>query len=158
MYWETVLSSAIETGVAIAGFSGIVVVLGRRELGEWSPIERVRLRSLLGASFAAVSFSFFPFVLFSAGLSPQATWRLGSAVVGLLFGSMAVIRFRQFRAAAPAIATQDWLTFLVVTVVVSLLFINAIRAAAPWPYLLAVLANLGLAISQFVRLLLDLRQ
>jgi len=135
-----------------------VVVLGRRASGEWSPIERIRLRSLLGASFAAVSFSFFTFVLFAAGLSSQVAWRLGSAAFGLLFGYMAVIRFRQFRAATPAIVTQDWPTFFVVTALVSLLFINAIWLATPWPYLLPVLANLGLAISQFMRLLLDLRQ
>jgi hypothetical protein len=51
---EDILTTTAEIGIALAGFSGIVAVLGRRAEGAWSGADRVRLAMLLETSFAAV--------------------------------------------------------------------------------------------------------
>lgn len=157
MYWEAALSSAIEVGIAIVGFSGIVIVLGRRDQGDWSTLERVRLKSLLGSSIAAVFASFLPFVLLSAGLSLKFTWHAASALLGIGFALVGAVRYRQFRGTGSAISVQESATFVLVAVVVLLLVANAAALGAAWPYVVAVLANLGIGLGQFVRLLLGFR-
>jgi hypothetical protein len=44
------LTALAQLGVALAGFSGIVVVLGARATGRWSSRERELLVVLLGTS------------------------------------------------------------------------------------------------------------
>jgi hypothetical protein len=66
------LVATIEASIALAGFSGIVVVLGSRSEGEWQSHEDLRLTNLLGASFQAFLVSLLGILLLSAQL-PAAT-------------------------------------------------------------------------------------
>jgi hypothetical protein len=66
--FEQVFTSAIEVGIGVAGFSGIVGVLGRRAEGQWSPSDRVRVALLLQTSFAAIGLSFLALALDGAGV------------------------------------------------------------------------------------------
>ena len=50
---ESLLITYVQIGVAISGFSGIVVSLGNRGRGEWSYRERQLLYVLLGMSGGA---------------------------------------------------------------------------------------------------------
>ena len=157
MYWESVLSSAIEVGIGIVGFSGIIVAVSSRGQGEWSSIERVRLFSLLGSSFSAVFFAFLPYILLSAGMPIVLTWRVGSAIFLLSLAVVAVIRFRQFKKASPQMSRQESTTFLLIGGLLALQIVNVVVIGADWPYLVAVLGALAIAAAQFVRLLLNLR-
>ena len=157
MYWESVLSSAIEAGVGIVGFSGIIVAVSSRGQGEWSSVERVRLFSLLGSSFSAVFFAFLPYILLSAGMPIVLTWRVGSAIFFLSLAVVAVIRFRQFKKASPQMSRQESTTFLFIGGLLALQIVNVVVIGADWPYLVAVLGALAIAAAQFVRLLLKLR-
>lgn len=157
MYWESVLSTAIEVGVGIAGFSGIIAAIGHRSQGEWTSVERVRLYSLLGSSFATVFFGFLPFILLSANVPEHLTWRTGSAIFGLCIGVVAVIRYRQFKSASPRLSRQESATFVFVGALAALQVANAVNIAADWPYLVGVIGALVVAAAQFVRLLVTLR-
>ena len=157
MYWESVLSSAIEAGIGIVGFSGIIVAISSRSQGEWPPVERVRLNSLLGSSFAAVFFAFLPFILLSAGIPMVHIWRIGSALFLLSLAVVAVIRFRQFKRASPRMSRQDSATFVFVGGLLALQIVNVAVIGADWPYLVGVLGGLAIAAAQFVRLLVELR-
>ena len=76
------LETIAEVAIALAGFSGIVAVLGQRSSGKWSPTERVRLRLLLEVSLLAVFLSFLPSLMLR-GTSPIAAWRISNGVCGL---------------------------------------------------------------------------
>jgi hypothetical protein len=76
------LETIAEVAIALAGFSGIVAVMGQRSSGEWSPAELTRLRLLLEVSLLVVFLSFLP-ALMLRGTSPIAAWRISSGVCGL---------------------------------------------------------------------------
>ena len=73
-----ILQTFAEVGIALTGFTGIVVALARRSRGDWTPVELGQLHDLLWTSLVVVFFSFLPLVLVRA-LTPEATWRLASA-------------------------------------------------------------------------------
>ena len=80
MYWESALSSSIEVAIAIAGFSGIIAVFGRRDGESWNVSDKLTLQILLTASASSGLFSYLPFILLEAELEPALVWRLGSAM------------------------------------------------------------------------------
>jgi hypothetical protein len=99
LQYESVLTSVIEVGIATAGFSGIIAVLGRRSQGEWRTADLVRMSILLQASFAAILLSFLPMVLDGAGLSEPTVWRIASACFIAYAAIFGVRRLRQIRRA-----------------------------------------------------------
>ena len=66
---ESLLITYVQVGVAISGFSGIVVSLGKRGRGEWSYHERQLLYTLLGTSGGCTLLSALPLVLASTGIA-----------------------------------------------------------------------------------------
>ena len=70
----------VEAAVAIAGFTGVVVVFGRRSTGDWSKLELIRIRNLLGTSFSVLFLSLSTLLLLHTGIGPETTWRVGSAL------------------------------------------------------------------------------
>ena len=69
-----------EVGIAIAGFSGVVVVLRRGAGDSW---EVGRLWMLLVQALGAMLFAFVPLLLEMAGLSASANWRCSNGALGL---------------------------------------------------------------------------
>jgi hypothetical protein len=155
------LSTLAEVAIAIAGFSGIVSVFGRRSSGHWSPAERTRLVGLLVMSFTAVFFSVVPFVLLSIPVSESTCWRslslllaasrLGSIAV-VLRVSLGVLRIpvseREVSLATSAIFIAGDL------LVVVALSANAVGSGLLWPYLAAIVWVLAEAAVIFVRLVI----
>jgi hypothetical protein len=76
------LQTFAEVGVALTGFTGIVVVFGRRAHGDWSPVELANLHDLLWASLNVVVFAFLPLVMVSA-MTADAMWRAVSGAFAL---------------------------------------------------------------------------
>jgi hypothetical protein len=81
---EDLLQTLAELFIALVGFTGIVVALGRRGQGEWHPIERARLESLLGAGVSGIVFAIAPLVAASSGVSEALIWRTGNGVTPFL--------------------------------------------------------------------------
>ncbi len=155
MHPGDVLSLTIEVSIAIAGFSGIVVVLGRRQAGEWTSVDRLRLRGLLNASFAPIGISGFALVLLASDLPAETVWRVASALYAALF----VLFFSHgMRQASNLPQGEVNRLHLVVVgcsgVAVSLLLVvNAVSLAVFWPMAVALGFQLVLALVNFVGLL-----
>ncbi len=76
-----ILATFAEIGFTLAGFTGVVVVLGRRAAGEWMPLDRLRIHIMLEIAALVVAFSLLPYIVSPLGLSDLARYRL----CGLLF-------------------------------------------------------------------------
>jgi hypothetical protein len=90
-----------EVAVALAGFSGIAVVLRQGSPGRPSPAVGRVLWLLIADCLIVVLFSFVPVVLHKAGWNPGAIWATSNTAVGLLhlavFGLLAPGMLRGFR-------------------------------------------------------------
>ena len=76
------LRTIAEIGIALAGFTGVVAVLGRRSRGDWSPLETLRLHILIQTSLLVVFLSFLPILLLRAA-SAEMAWRTANGACGL---------------------------------------------------------------------------
>jgi len=89
------LRTVAAVGISLAGFTGIVSVLGRRARGDWSPIEFARMRLLLEASLGAVFFALILILLEMAVPAPRTAWRLSNAFLAAFHLSIIVHFFRR---------------------------------------------------------------
>ncbi len=98
MDYQDLLQTLAEVSVALAGFSGVVSVFGRRRTGEWDPADRLHLSFMLETSLAALFLSILPFALLAAELSPRWTWTVMSGVLAaflVLVDGAAIYRYRR---------------------------------------------------------------
>ena len=91
---ESLLITYVQIGVAISGFSGIVVSLGNRGRGEWSHRDRQLLYALLGMSGGCTLLSALPLVLATTGLAEPTVWSASSACSVILQLVLMVVRAR----------------------------------------------------------------
>ena len=161
MAYADALSTLAEVAIAIAGFSGIVSVFGRRSSGHWSPAERARLIGLLVMSFTAVFFSVVPFVLLSIPVSESTCWRsLSLLLAASRFVSMGVVlRVVLGERRIPASKREASLVTSVIFIagdllVVVALSVNAVGSGLLWPYLAAIVWVLAEAAVIFIRLVI----
>jgi hypothetical protein len=85
MDFPGVLVGLTEIAVALAGFTGVVVVFGSHSAGSWLPGDRLRLGFLLEASLTAGGFALFSsLIVLKSGDSqiqgqftePPCAWRI----------------------------------------------------------------------------------
>ncbi|MEE8078091.1 MAG: hypothetical protein V3T18_03770 [Pseudomonadales bacterium] len=74
------LTTIAEIGVALAGFSGLVVVL-RKKTGPLNEIERYRMSVLLAAAFGAMFLALLPGAMRHLGMADELIWRASSALL-----------------------------------------------------------------------------
>ena len=72
------LTTIAEIGIALAGFSGLVVVL-RKKSGALNEIEKYRMSVLLTTAFGAMFLALLPAALQQLGLADDILWRTSSA-------------------------------------------------------------------------------
>jgi hypothetical protein len=84
MQSQDILQMVSGAAVALAGFSGVVAVLGRRVSGDWTSQELLQLRTLVEPSLIALFGSFIPGIVQLVSPSESLTWRLSNGVLGLL--------------------------------------------------------------------------
>ena len=152
------LVATIEASLALAGFSGIVVVLGRRGEGRWQPQEDLRLVNLLGSSMTAFFVSLLGVLLLTTDLPAPTSWRVCSAAwfVTVAFHSVWILlRSRQLeeedlRRTNPAFF---WFASVLTVVFLLLQLLNAGWLWEFWPVLGGIITNLVLGARQFVVLL-----
>ena len=147
-----------ELAVAFVGFSGIVVVLGRRQSGNWSPLERRRLGNLFAQAFAALITSLFALTLLHAAIPEMVVWRIASGVWGLSAAIMLARDWRRLRALTEPERTLVNRRLVVavygaVILTVLLQASNSVHLHTLWPLLVAVNLNLLIAFQVFVLLL-----
>jgi len=68
------LYACVEAGVALSGFSALIIALRRREPTQFSAYDRQLVASLVERGLMAAFFSLLPILLFGLGLSEQLVW------------------------------------------------------------------------------------
>jgi hypothetical protein len=152
------LIATIEASIALAGFSGITAVLGRRSQGEWRPQEDLRLVNLLANSFTAFLVSLFGVLLLSTSVPPAATWSLCSFVwwgAALYHSLWVLVRSRQLgddslRESSPIFY---WFAIALSLSVLILQLVNIVSLREFWPFFAGIVTSLALGARQFVVLL-----
>ena len=155
MYWQAALSGSMGIAIAIAGFSGIVAVFGRRNDGFMQAADQLRLSILLTASAVALLFSLAPFVVLDAGVSEIIFWRIGSAVQGVWIISIAMYRIRQAQVSGVSSVMPLKVMAFVMLIVVSSQVANVLFYGQSWIYVIGVAFQLVVAFISFAGLLLD---
>jgi hypothetical protein len=157
--FESLFTSAIEVGIATAGFSGIVAVLGQRAEGEWDVVDLVRTSILLQSSFAAILLSFLALLLHGAGVAEPTIWRVGSSCYAVHTLFALARRYVQARR-AEADPTFSYAVFYVVTALLipftALQIANVTTLARGWIFAAAVVEELVMAFFIFLRLIQNL--
>lgn len=89
-----------EVAVGLAGFSGVVVTLGRQRSGSWEEDERLRFTQLLCLTLGCALFAILPLTLMLSPLSINAILRICGIPAALFFASVvsrSVFRVLNFR-------------------------------------------------------------
>jgi hypothetical protein len=150
------LTAIIEASVALIGFSGLVIALGRRSSGEWSAAEKLRLSALLGAGVIVLGCTLLALTLLSSGLSHVMVWTLSSVAWAVLVVPFAVLTLsRVFQMAEDRTVGRTYLGVIIAVVVATaaIQVANAIFLKEFWPFFLGLAATLVLGVTQFFRLL-----
>lgn len=151
------LSILVEAAVAIAGFSGVVVVFGHRATGEWSRLERGRIRQLLVTSFTVLFLSLATLLLLHTGIAPETAWRVGSAIWLVIATHQVILVLRAIHTVRddPQRASRAVIVLMIgVTLIVILLNIGNVLALRQfWPFLAAQIWLFAIACYMFALLL-----
>ena len=152
---ESLLVTYIQVGVAISGFSGIVVSLGNRGQGAWSYRERQLLYALLGTSGGCTMISALPLILAATGLAEPTVWSVSSGCSVLFQLGLMVARARSVVRDADTLARERWVLAGAYTggvVCVAAQLVNCVWLGVAWPHLATIMWHLALSFLVFVRL------
>jgi hypothetical protein len=134
------LTTLAQLGVAVAGYSGVVLALGRPATGEL--IDRALLGAILLASAGIVLWSLIPLLLITAEVASRTVWVISSAgwtiqQVGTL--SFRVYEFRRYPAGMRAANSAFTISMFVGGFgALALQIANVVWLATAWPHLAAL--------------------
>lgn len=160
------LSTASQLALALAGFASVVVAFRSGALHEWAPIDKLRLRLLLGNAVVPLITCLVVMLLLSVKPPPPWIWRMCS-VLSLAFTVPFAIstqkETRTVRAEASGMTgTSRFLLYglgLMAMAAMLLQVYNIVVLNAFWAFFATIVVQLIAGILQFVRLiLLPLRQ
>ena len=158
MQYDDTLATIAEVSVALAGFTGVVAVLGRRSSGGWSREELLQLRALVETSLTAFFVSFVPGIVNSTVDTEVAVWRWSNGALAIAhLANLASFFLRTTRGATP---TADQRISGAFGAVFVLLHLAAALGLVTWAAPLFVVGLLGLlfvAAQNFVLLLFPRR-
>ena len=157
---QELLTTIAEIGIALAGFSGLVVVL-RKSDGPLNAIEKYRMSVLLATAFGAMFLALLPGILQRLGLSGDDLWMVSSGFLvafSFIFVLTWVLSSRRFfrlareifNVAAFAAMAIGHLVNMLLQIAVVLGFWSEQSAGV---YLLGLAWLLAHASQQFVRML-----
>lgn len=153
---DTVLTTVIEVAIGIAGFSGIVAALGRRNSG-MSAEALLYLRVLLTASFLCIFFSFLPLLLATAKVSSQTIWIIPSGLWAATFLMVLMYRAIELRRTGVNFVRRPVvvLAAMCALTAVFLCLANVVLIEDAWPYLVSMVLILFAAAFSFIALLYE---
>jgi hypothetical protein len=154
------LSAIAQVGLGLAGFTGILVALGRTQAAFSRP-EVLRLLLLLVSSLGAVFLSLLPFALHESGIGDVACWRLSSlALAAFTTISLAYLGSRIQRHRSEFGQLFSTAVFVIIAtgsvLIVILQLVNAVGLGAPprsGSFLFGLLWLLFIGSLQFARIL-----
>ena len=151
---DIVLTSAIQVGIAIAGFTGIVVAISKG--AKISARERISVSILLLASIATVTLAFLPMIFLNAGVSERSTWMTSSILFLIYFVSIVSYRVTQFRRSGVTMPRPVSLGIGFLGISALLQAANAIFIRDSWPYLILIVSYVIYSFIVFAYLLWSL--
>lgn len=145
-----------QIAIALTGFTGIVVALGRRELSDWTPVESFLLRALLFWSLGTMFLALVPSGL-SAVRALMEPWRVAHGIFAFFHTAIFIWFFRETRRLALSLrgSKENLVTVPVgfgVLFAEILVALGLLASLAPFLYLVALLWFLFLATRVFVAL------
>ena len=127
MQGSDVLTVIAEIGVALAGFSGIVVALRQRSVENWSLPEILRLRFLLYSSALTFLFALLPFGFHHLGASPAVTWSVLSIALAFVLSGAALFTGTVFRRLRTGLSFRWGVAYTSINVITAAaLLVNAV--------------------------------
>lgn len=148
------LMTIAQLSLAIIGFTGVVLVFGRRVESQWTGYERAQFYAMVVTPLTALFCSFIPGLLALEISSEQTIWRLSN----LFLGTLHLINFIGFFLVVKKTGTIS--SIHKITAFIGFLFIvSQFLAAAlvlPWLemiFILGLLQQLAIGIQNFVLLL-----
>ena len=154
------LTTVAEIGIALAGFSGLVVVL-RKNTGPLNEIEKFRMSVLLAAAFGAMFLALLPAALQHLGFTDDTLWRTSSAflvifsiafVIGWVMSSRRFFSVAREIFSVPAFSLMTFGHLINLTLQLSVT-LGLWEGRSAGIYLLGLLWLLAHASQQFVRML-----
>ena len=150
---ENSLVAIAEIAAALTGFSGIVVAFGRLKGRSWTTRERDKFADLLNHSGIALFAALTPLVFsnLESGSDPRL-WMISSliwsffSILGLGFG------VKRLWPGIPHDLEWGHLTWLGFLFLLIVQLVNASVWQTAWPYLMALVGNLGFAFIRFLDL------
>src|SRR5215472_5932135 len=155
------LGIAAQIAVALAGFAGVVVVFRREAVHEWSGIDKLRLRLLLGNSILPLALSMLGLLLLTIKPMRPAiwTWCSGIAlVVNLSFVAGIGKIFRRLKLQKAQRERNSRFIFYLFGALgaasVLLQLYNIALLSTFWPFFAGIVYQLVMAMAQFARMIL----
>ncbi|NNF59311.1 MAG: hypothetical protein HKN04_13835 [Rhodothermaceae bacterium] len=152
------LSIFAQVALALAGFSGIVVALGHRSVGELTPLEARRLVNLF-------TFSGLVFILTLLGISllhiehvdTSFLWRNGSAVLVLTGIPWMILDWHKIHRLSPEERSKIRGIIIYPSTVIAIFalllqLVNIFILGVAWPFFVALVAQLAFTFQQFILL------
>jgi hypothetical protein len=160
------LSTASQLAMALAGFAGVVVAFRSGALHQWAPIDKLRLRLLLGNSVVPLLACLVAMLLLSVKPPPPWIWRACSGLSVAFAVPFAISTMKGMRAIRSGeLGMAGTWRFLfygmgILAIGATLLQVyNVVVLNAFWAFFATIVVQLVAGILQFVRLiLLPLRQ
>lgn len=157
MDYSELLIGIAEIAVALAGFTGVVVVFGSRKDGTWHPGDRLRLGFLLEASLTAGGFSLLSLILFHSLKSAGAAWVVTGVIWAAFMAYSLYSSRRQIQIDQDAHGDVDRIANKIVSLIFVSLIVLQIANIFMWqefaPLLAALTFNIAGAAMQFARLI-----
>jgi hypothetical protein len=155
--FSEVLVGLTEIAVALAGFTGVVVVFGSRNAGAWLPGDRLRMGFMLEASLTAGGFSLLALVLFSSMHNARNAWAIASGLWAIYMVYSLYKSRRQIRENLEHHHDIDkianHIVFSLFSLLIALQIINVVLWREFAPLLAALVLNIAGSAMQFARLI-----
>ena len=155
------LGIAAQIAVALAGFAGVVVVFRRESVHEWSALDKLRLRLLLGNSILPLGLSMMGLLLLTIKPTPPEIWRWCSAMALMVFLMFGATTGKSFRRLNPREVQRDrgsrFMQYFFGALGMAVMLLQAYNLAllgAFWPFFAAIVYQLVMAMAQFARMIL----
>lgn len=78
---ESFLLGVASLSIALIGFSGVVIALGRRGEGRWTPSEMLQLKTLVEPSIVSMLGAFVPILLGLLAINEDVLWRVSNTIL-----------------------------------------------------------------------------
>ena len=159
MQGSDLLLTTAQIGMALAGFAGLVTLLGRPSPRADHRLNEIRFRSMIELSLALAAFALLPFVPAELGLAEPGAWRVSSAVYAIASAAFLAHSVRRNRRAMGRVLIAGGVAGALVTVcavhalALALDALGAFRARESGVYCGALFVHFLAAAFFFIRLL-----